>query len=269
MYPIKAYWSYYWRAQTGRGLSSPFLARFVKEVLNDDRNYYAFSNIEGIRAALLRDERSLQVKDLGAGSRLGLGAERRVKDIAKHALSSAWQGQFLFRLLLFCGAKTKLELGTSLGIGTLYQYAADRRAAMYSIEGCPATAAIAAEQFRYFGASKGIDLSVGAFAEVLPELLPRIGTLDYLYIDGHHQGQAMLDYFEQCLPFLQEDSVVVCDDIYWSDDMQQAWQRLKQHPKVRLSLDLFDLGLLFFRQDKPQAEHLSLIPASRKPWSRV
>jgi hypothetical protein len=38
----------------------------------------------------------------------------------------------------------------------------------------------------------------------------------------------------------------VLDDIFWSKDMYEAWKKLENHPRVTLSLELNDLGLLFF-----------------------
>ena len=49
-------------------------------------------------------------------------------------------------------------------------------------------------------------------------------------------------------------SVFVFDDINWNEEMQKAWQEIKDHPEVTISLDLFYVGIIFFRKEQQQ-EH--------------
>ena len=70
---------------------------------------------------------------------------------------------------------------------------------------------------------------------------------DLIYFDGNHQKKATLKYFNDCLPFINENSVFIFDDIRWTKDMLDAWQEISSHPKVSVSIDLFSIGLIFFR----------------------
>lgn len=261
-----ALFSFYRRAQSGRKIACPAFQQWREMVLEDRRQFYCFAPLEGQRDLLRHDNRSIQIQDLGAGSRKS--APKQVADLARRSLSPAWQAQFLFRLINFHQPQTILELGTSLGISALYQHAAKRSAQMISIEGCPEIHAIAKKNARLFGASASLQLWQGSFAELLPSALKQLGQLDYAFIDGHHLRQPTLDYFEACLPYLGPNALLVFDDIYWSDQMQSAWEELKGHPKVSYSIDLGWAGCLFFGprpQDWPQ--QLELLPFWAKPWS--
>lgn len=258
---IGAFLSYYWRAKTKRKIKDPFVRELIEEVINDDRQFYHFQWLEILRNNLRQNQTMLEVKDLGAGSRKNNAPQRSIASIAKTAVSPKWQTQFLFRLIYFLQPKTKLELGTSLGISTLYQHFANPSASMYTLEGSSAILASAKEIFKQMNVNT-IHTVLGNFDKTLPPTLKKIQKLDYAFIDGNHKKEATLNYFEQCLEYAHEDTVLVFDDIHWSKDMEAAWKTITQHPKVNLSIDLFFAGLVFFKPMKKT--NLTLIPSSYK-----
>lgn len=75
-----------------------------------------------------------------------------------------------------------------------------------------------------------------------------------LFIDGNHQKEATLEYFEKLLPTVHNDSVMIFDDIHWSKGMEEAWEEIKQNPQVRVTIDTFQWGLIFFRREQ-EKEH--------------
>ncbi len=256
---------YFWRAQTRYDVHSPFLSRFVEEVIQDRRWFYTFSIVEPLRQQLLHNRNLIERRDLGAGSIANPGTKRTIRSIAKSSALSPAEGRLLFRIVNFFKPKTILELGTSLGISTLYQIGAAPRAKMVTVEGCPATAKVADANFRQLGTAK-LSLLVGPFREMLPTALQNLQTLDFLYLDGDHREAPTLEYIYQCLPNVHENTVFVIADIHWSAEMETAWNTLKERPEVTLSIDLFSFGLLFFRTNAFQKEHLTLIPYLFKPW---
>jgi predicted O-methyltransferase YrrM len=158
-----------------------------------------------------------------------------------------------------------LELGSSLGISTAYQAFAAPDAQFISIEGCAETAAVAKQNLTTLGIHH-VDLQLGTFKSLLPSAAKRLGKLDYLYIDGDHRYKTSLDYFNTCLPYAHHQSVFVIADIYWSTDMETAWNKMCAHPSVSLSIDYYHFGLLFFRQENKTRQHFTLIPSRYKPW---
>lgn len=256
---------YYWQAATKYDVHSPFVADFVEYVLEDRREFYAFSDIREVRESLLHDRRPIRITDYGAGSQARPEKVRTIKSIARFGAVSPATGRLIFSIARHYQAKNILELGTSLGLSTLYLASPNSSSEIITIEGCPETAAVAEHHFQTLH-QKNIESLVGPFRERLPEALSRIDTLDLLFLDGDHRRGASLEYFEQCLAKAHNDSVFVIADIHWSPQMERAWNAIRRHPRVRISIDLFHLGVLFFRREHQQPEHFTLIQARYKPW---
>jgi hypothetical protein len=47
------------------------------------------------------------------------------------------------------------------------------------------------------------------------------------------QPSATLDYFDLLLPTITNNTVWIFDDIHWSSEMDEAWEMIKKHPKLR------------------------------------
>jgi predicted O-methyltransferase YrrM len=146
-----------------------------------------------------------------------------------------------------------LEMGTSLGITTLYLSTPNQNARVITLEGCPETMRLAKEHFDKLNA-KNITPVVGEFSSTLPDALSKLGKLDFLYLDGNHSYKPTLDYFEQCLPYCHEDSILVLDDIHLNKGMEQAWDEIRNHQKVTIGIDLFKLGIVFFKSGMPKQQ---------------
>lgn len=265
MSSIKRFIKFYWRADTKYSIHSPFIFSLINNVIDDDRDYYCFGALERLRNTLKRDKTVLEITDLGAGSRIYKTNSRTVANIAQTSVSPKWQCEFLFRLIHYLQLENRIEIGTSLGISALYQYFPIKNAPLYTLEGCPKIAAIAAQNFKKFQAPN-IHLEIGNFDQTLPLVLKKIDRLDYAFIDGNHQFRPTLSYFEECLKYSHKDTVFVFDDIHWSDEMEAAWEAIKAHPRVRLSLDLFYMGLVFLREENKEKQHFNVVPVWSKPW---
>jgi predicted O-methyltransferase YrrM len=184
---------------------------------------------------------------MGAGS--AISSNKTVGSIAKHSAKSAKQAQLLFRLVNFFEPETIIELGTSLGVSTAYLASANSKIPVITIEGCEETAEIAKQNFKHLKL-KNIEQLVGNFDEVFPKLVKGCKKIDLIYIDGNHRKQPTINYFQQCLEKVNEDSVLIFDDIYWSDEMIQAWEEIKKNNQVTLTIDLFYMGIVLFRKQQ-------------------
>lgn len=256
---------FYWQAQTKYTIHSPFVFSLIEEVIEDDRIYYDFNALNRLRMLSEKDNSTLQVTDLGAGSRVNKTPSRSIASIAKSAVSPKWQCELLFRLVHHLQPQNRLELGTSIGISSLYQYIPLRKASFYTLEGCPNIAKVAATNFKKLKATQ-IRQLIGDFSHTLPKALQEMQRLDYVFIDGNHQMKPTLSYFETCLKYSHNDTIFVFDDIYWSDEMLAAWETIKAHPSVTLSIDLFFMGIIFLRSEQKEVQHFKIVPAKYKPW---
>jgi predicted O-methyltransferase YrrM len=250
----------YWltaRNGKGHGIHSPFVFDLVTQVFNDAGNYYCYAVMEGERQQFLSDHNSIEVQDLGAGSRKGTYHQRQISSIAQHAVKPPKYSRLLFRMANYFKCKSILELGTSLGITTGYLAHANHAAAVITLEGVPDIAALAKARFKKLGLSN-VKLVEGNFDETLAPVLSEISKVDLAYIDGNHRLEPTLRYFNQMFPFLHADSLVIFDDIHWSAEMEQAWKMVKDDKRVTLTIDLFFIGLVFFKPDFKEKQHFSI-----------
>ncbi len=253
---VLSYLKYRLQSKTRHRVHSPFVYDLVSEILPDSYPYYAWDKIEKIRQRLLEDERMLEVTDYGAGSRIFKSNKRKVGKIASVAVQPPEAGQLLFRLVHKLKPRSIIELGTSLGITSLYLAAPSKNTLVYTLEGCPQTLAIAREVFAEYKASN-IRTSEGNFQATLPLVLHNLEQIDFVYFDGHHQEEATLNYFHACIGKAHNETVFVFDDIHWSPGMEQAWKQIKAHKKVRQTIDVWQFGLVFFRAEQA-VEHFRL-----------
>nr|WP_304608524.1 class I SAM-dependent methyltransferase [Pontibacter anaerobius] len=250
------YLLYRMRAYKLHGVHSPFIFDLYHNVLHHTGHFPAYDSVEALREELLHDEQQLQVTDFGAGSRSINQRTRTVKDIARTSAKPAKYGQLLFRLVNHFQPETIVELGTSLGLTTSYLAEARKKGKIYTFEGCPNIAGVARENFRKQRYSN-IELIEGNLDETLHRHLQQLEKLDFAFLDGNHRYEPTLRYFESCLAKSHENTVLVLDDIYWSAEMKRAWQEVKRHPQVRQTVDLYFVGLVFFRPQQPK-EHFTL-----------
>ncbi len=205
---------------------------------------------------MLDSREEIEVTDFGAGSRVTSSNRRRTRDIAHHSQKNARIGQLLYRLVSHFEPRTIFDLGTSLGVTTLYLASPNQKAKVFTFEGCPQTLHKAKEHFAHMGYGH-IEPVEGNLDETLRAMLERIDKLDFAFFDANHRLEPTMRYFRDCLPKAHEDSVFVFDDIYWSSQMMAAWEQIKSHPAVTLTIDLFYVGLVLFRRKQPK-QHFKL-----------
>lgn len=251
----KDYLLYLLKAKTRHGLHSPFVYRLVDEVIYDFHAKKVYSEIENIRRQLLSDDRVITITDLGAGSHVNNDRRKRIGDIAKNALKPPRLAQLLHRLAADFKPASIIELGTCLGTTTVYLQTAVPQSKVYTLEGCPETANIAKETFAKANL-KDIELITGNFDDTLPGVIAKLDKLDFVFVDGNHQKDATLKYFEWCLPKVHENTILIFDDIYWSEGMKEAWAQIKSHPQVTATVDLFWIGLVLFKPGQAKEDFL-------------
>ena len=263
---VKSACKHYYKAKTKHDIHSPFLSQWVEEIYEDDRWFEAFGIIIGIRHFWKQSPDKVKyIDDPGAGSRAGQGLERSVKEMVKYSAIDEYSGRLLFRIANFHQPETILELGTNLGFSAMYFRAARRYAKIISIEGQPEVAELAKKSFD-IARLPIIDIRTGTFQDQLPKAIADLNKIDLFWLDGDHRCGPTIDYINQVLPHLEENSIVIVGDIHWSAGMEKAWEQLKKMPEVTLSLDLFHFGILFFIKEEGHVEHFSIIPYWMKPW---
>ncbi len=251
---LKGYIRHWLWAVNKHSLHAPFVYHFYTQIIAEDKSKLIFAQIEHFRQAYLENQTFIEVDSPGAASRLTKGKRRKISDIAHNSLSSAKFSRLLYRLAESCKPRVIIELGTSLGINSLYLSASHPDAQVYTFEGCPETARLAQKLFDSWPI-KNITLIDGNIDKVLPEFLIHIEKVDLAYLDANHRYVPTLHYFDLLFPKSHAESIFVLDDIYWSSGMYKAWKQVKGRSEISLSLDLFDAGILFFRPFRTKQHH--------------
>jgi predicted O-methyltransferase YrrM len=252
---------HYWSATRIDVLHSPFVFDLYNACIKQKQPNPDFIAIEQLRSALKKDQRIIEQVDFGAGALSAPVKQKSVGTFASQHAKPARIAQIMYRLVKHYRYNKIIELGTSLGISSCYLASAVKQNAtdssVITIEGAPAIARIAEENIQKLHLQEYIKQYIGNFDDVLPGLLTPSSPIDVAFIDGNHRYQPTLDYFRQFLPHMHNDSMLIFDDIYWSKDMTNAWEEIKQHPQVTVTVDLFFIGLVFFRKEQVK-EHFTM-----------
>ena len=243
MHAIKAYYKYLLRSTNQYGVHSPFLYSYLTKGLKNNLEI-DFKKAVCLKKELLKNHKEIQVTDFGAGSKIFDSNKRVISKIASTAGISDKRGKLLAKTTHYFQPQRILEIGTSLGISTAYMALGAPKADITTLEGCPNTAQIAKDNFKKLNLNN-IELLIGEFDQSLDEAI-QDNAYDLIFFDGNHQKKATLRYFEKCLNIAHQNSVFIFDDIHWSKDMELAWEEIKNHEKVTLSVDTFKWGLVFF-----------------------
>lgn len=221
--------------------------------MRDDHLYEDYEKLSRFRESVINNNLILNIEDHGAGSRVFKTNQRAVKDILKHNCSTEKDTQLLYRLCTYFKVNRVLELGTSLGIATHAMAIARPQANITTVEGSKEVYEFASKSLNQQGIKNTYPIH-STFKEFFDKQHKTNSIYDLVYIDGHHNGDATLIYFESILNHVHNDTVVVFDDIYWSQDMTRAWRKICKHSKVTASIDCFDFGLVFFRKEQLQEQ---------------
>lgn len=248
---VLRYIQYLLKAGNAHHIHSPFVFDLYTNLIQSKKSFYSFNEIEIIRSELFHSQQAIEVTDYGAGSKVDNHKERSIRSIAKYAASSRKEAQLLFKLVDRFQPEVMLELGTSLGITTCYQAKANPDGEMYTFEGSKEIARVARINFEKLGITN-VKVIEGNIDHTLPQQVDRLKKIDYAFFDANHRFAPTMKYFETCLTKADEDTLFVFDDIYWSQEMAKAWKAIKQRPEVKLTIDLYSLGLVFFRNKQPK-----------------
>lgn len=234
--------------RNGHGIHSPFAYNLVSGIFRNKIDPGIVFNVEKIRNRLLTDTRSITVNDLGAGSDKFKTSLRKVSEIARYSAVPKKYGLLLSNMAEAFGKPLILEFGTSLGISTMYMAASCGNSIVVTMEGCRETSEIARSNFRD-ARFTNIRLINGSFENILPQVQSEKITPGLVFIDGNHRKEPLLRYFGQVADMSDNNSVVIVDDINYSREMADAWTEIKNHKSVTLSVDIFRMGIVFFRKE--------------------
>ncbi len=229
------------RNRNGFGIHSPFAFNLIYNIINPKEKYayYCYENIEYQRQKLLHDNRKIKPDN---------GKTKTIKQIARIALSPVQDIQQIFRLVQFVKPNNIIEMGTSLGIGTAYLASFNSQIPIISIDHNSDVQKIAqsiTEQLKI----NNVTYVSKDFDEALDSILKEHTSLDFIFIDGNHKGDAIQHYYKRLKTHIHNRSVIIFHDIHWSKDMNTAWQDIFNDSDVTVSIECYNMGILFFNKE--------------------
>ncbi len=229
----------------GHGIHSPFVFNLISKIFRNKIDQSLVRKVEQIRRKTKSEKRLILVKD--PKSKSVKSEIRKVSDIVRRSQVSPKYGRLLSNMAANFGNPLIIELGTSLGISTLYMALSCNDAEIITIEGCKEIAALARQNFIEAGLNN-ITVLEGSFDEMLfklsvPDVKPCL-----IFINGTHRKETVLKYFNKLSEISDSKTVFIIDDIYYSKEMADAWEELKSNKTVSVSVDIFRMGILFLRE---------------------
>lgn len=216
---------FYRKHRKGHGIHSPYLFEFVNQVLFNSRS----TEVPG---EVLEEHRRL----------------RSQSSFVRRSSVSLKYGALLYRITRWFRPEMILELGTGVGISTMYLASAAPESALHSIERDMGRAREAAELICRLCPGP-VSIHWGEMEEKLEDILPLLPGRFLAFVDGNHRHEPTLAYVKALLEKAGEEALIVMDDIHWSKGMHGAWKEISSWPEVRVSLDLFHMGVLLLRRD--------------------
>ena len=253
---LLSYLSYRLKATDAHGIHSPFVYQLYNEVIRASYPHH-FQAATAWEKECSSNHELVHFQDFGAGNKPW--RSDRISRLHARTRTGGKYGALLHRLAAAFQPEYLLELGTCLGSGTLYTLTGLEKepAMMVTLEGGEELADIAEQGFSKHGKNEQVHVVRGNIDDTLSKVLQGFPHLDWVYFDANHRLKPTLAYAEACMNKRSNGALFIFDDIHWSKEMEFAWKTLVEDPRCTVTIDLFRLGLIFFREEQAK-EHFIL-----------
>jgi len=94
-------------------------------------------------------------------------------------------------------------------------------------------------------------------ANVLEEI-EKAKTIGLLYLKQNKNTSDLMLYFNAAIKKVNTHSILIFENIHNSKEMEASWEQIKMHKEVKLTIDLYKLGIVFFRQEQLEKENFTI-----------
>lgn len=246
-YRVRAYLKFLWQSTNQHGVHSPFVYQLVTRCFYDYEFYPSYGQLKEQRNDLMQRSDLPDSADFEDGNVFD-GRQRSIREMLRSSAISLKRARLLNRLIRYLRVERALEVGTSFGLGAAAM--ATQNEIAISVQGSPIAAEIARENFAAWGL-KQLEVHTTGLSQMLENLYAgEQRPFDLVYVNSDYMPETILNYFEQLLPFVHNESVFVLEDIHRSPEAEIAWEAIKKHPEVRVSIDTYKWGLIFLRREQ-------------------
>lgn len=233
--------------------NDPTAAKLVRAILDAanskvrEEDIPLVGKIEAMRKQWLADH-SPFIHDHNRQDAGAYDFKQSVRDIAL-ASKDAKRATVLYQLANHFQPNCAIELGTNIGVSSAYQALAMRHAPnkpqFHVLDLSKARLQMAQELHTQLPLSF-IQAHHGDFQDTLACTLETIPSIDYAFIDGHHQYEPSHQYTNLICQHANTGAILVFDDIRWNRGMRQFWREIKTDTRFSHIMDLFTFGVAIF-----------------------
>ena len=242
------------KSKNQHGIHSPFVYDLVTKCFYDSKKQGAYKTLRAYRNKTIQHKKIIPITDFGSNYRVFKSKERKVSTITKNAKITLKKQKLLYRVISYFKPDTILELGTSIGLGTIAMSIANPSSKLITMEECPNTSKLAQHYFNEFGL-KNIYLKNSTFEDFFK--IKSSIKYDIVFINENHNKEDIINYFNILSNKINNDSILIFDGIYWNIKMTEAWNQIKGNSKVTLSIDTYYWGFIFFRIEQ-EKQHFTI-----------
>jgi len=212
----------------GYGIHSPFVFDLIINVIEERRQYYCYEKLHEALYQIKHDKRKVFLN----GATVTMAKAARDNCLTENEL------RLLFRLANRFRPQTILTAGSDFGTTAMYMTAFSSSTQCIAIEPEQSVAAAARHFIKRFTQTQ-VEIVEDTFSNFY---LPDNKKIDMLMWGNSAKEHFDIDVLERLLPFLRESSVLIIKDIRNGD----IWKTVCTHPKVSVTIDLYNLGIVFF-----------------------
>ena len=222
------------RSRKGFGVHSPFVYNLITKVVEEKAPFYAFEEIENFRKKLLNESNELSI-------------------ITAKETQSPNFGAFLFRLMNFFRCKSVLQVGCSTGVMSLYLASVSRTQGEYFFLE-ERSILQEAETFAMAQHLQKVHFVTGNYEENLQNIKTNFPKMELIFINQLPDSMEIEKGLTWVEDFRDQKTIVLVNSIK-KKKMKALWNRLKNLPQARTTIDLRALGIVFFDGKLPKRHY--------------
>lgn len=243
-------------AKTRHGTHSPFVYKLTDEVIYDFSAKKIDDSVEQQRKKLFDDDSSLILTENNECLGQLKLQQTTVKRLAKKLTNKKEVDRLIYRLVANRQPAVSLQIGTGLGVSAAYFSMANSRNPVKIIECEPEFSTVAQRIFSNLGIDN-VELRTGNLQQLLHHTLLNSTKLDIVYFNKFKDGETLFNLFGLCLAKADENSMFIIKGIYSDPSTKTMWAKIKELPEVTVTVDLFWIGLVYFKKDQAE-EHFKI-----------
>jgi len=227
------------RHRRGHGIHSPFLFHLITDVVENRKRlpeYLIFKELKNTAQSLLGTFSEPSLAPVYLEHNLVPSNPHRLYRKAELPLR---YGKVVFRLLREFKPASVVHYGPTLGPNLALMAMADSDRLVYQSINCPVYELVSSKLL-----GDAAIINVSFFNEIsFPPVPP-----DFIVINYPCDAAASRHFVQKSLHSHGEDGVLIVRGIHESKEMEAIWQELISSESVRVSLDLFEIGITLFRK---------------------